>query len=76
MGGILAKTYGDYRQRRHRRWKLQVCFTKFGTITIREIIGEIDDKIEEKDVESQYIMYVFRDMDKLNPTGEMNGDSV
>ena len=27
-------------------------------------------------VESQYIMYVFRDMDKLNPTGEMNGDSV
>ena len=43
---------------------------------IREIIGEIDDKIEEKDVESQYIMYVFRDMDKLNPTGEMNGDSV
>ena len=32
--------------------------------------------IEEKDVESQYIMYVFRDMDKLNPTGEMNGDSV
>jgi hypothetical protein len=33
-------------------------------------------KIEEKDVESQYIMYVFRDMDKLNPTGEMNGDSV
>ena len=34
MGGLLAKTYANYRQRRYRRWKLQVCFTKFGTITI------------------------------------------
>ena len=33
MGGLLAKTYANYRQRRYRRWKLQVCFTKFGTIT-------------------------------------------
>ena len=37
---------------------------------------QASEQIEEKDVESQYIMYVFRDMDKLNPTGEMNGDSV
>ena len=39
MGGILAKTYGNYRQRRYRRWKLQMCFTKFGTITINPIPG-------------------------------------
>lgn len=30
---LQAKTYANYRQRRYRRWKLQVCFTKFGTIT-------------------------------------------
>ena len=36
MGGLLAKTYANYRQRRHRRWKLQVFFTKFGTITKNE----------------------------------------
>ena len=33
MGGLLAKTYANYRQRRYRRWKLQVCFTKFGTLS-------------------------------------------
>ncbi|WP_277202245.1 hypothetical protein, partial [Victivallis vadensis] len=48
MGGILAKTYGDYRQRRHRRWKLQVCFTKFGTITVRYISLKILDIFLEK----------------------------
>ena len=36
MGGLLAKMHGYYRQRRHRRWKLQVFFTKFGTITKNE----------------------------------------
>ena len=43
MGGLLAKEDECHRQCRHRHWKLQVLFTKFGTITNFSMLNARDD---------------------------------